>query len=145
MPGQCLGPSSHYMEDYYSPVQYCQYTWKYQCQGTLYVGSHAGRANNRTPVACISGADCDLLRVTSGILLDTHLFVKFKHSFCWNPHQSSGWTGLPTNQVPPVVLSEETLGDLPAAPNKDDCWRPGPPRPRGMVLSWARTGQGAAA
>ena len=29
-------------------------------QGTLYVGSHAGGANTRSPVAYISGANCDL-------------------------------------------------------------------------------------
>ena len=31
--------------------------------------------------------------VTSGVFSGTHLFAKFKCSFCQNPHQGSGWPG----------------------------------------------------
>ena len=83
--GQCLGPSLHYMEGYSPLIQYCQYAWQYQCQGTLYVGSHACRAKTRPPVGYISGADCNLWRITSRILSGTHLFAKLKCSFLQNP------------------------------------------------------------
>ena len=86
-------PSLHYMEGNYSLIWYCQHIWQYQCQGTLYAGSHAGRANTRPPVAYISGADCNLWRITSGVCLGAHLFVKLKLSFCWKPCKSSGWPG----------------------------------------------------
>ena len=66
----------------YPPIWYCQYTWQYHHQGTLYVGSHAGTANTRPPVAYISGANCNLQRITSGFLSGTHLFAKYKCSSC---------------------------------------------------------------
>ena len=69
-----------------SPIQYHQYTQQYQCQVTLYVGTCADGAKTRPPVAYISGADCNLCRMTSGVLSGTHLFVKLKQSFCRNTH-----------------------------------------------------------
>ena len=81
------------MKHFYHPIWSCQYTQQYQFQGTLYAGLHAGRGKCRPPVAYISGANCDLWRVTSGVLSNTHLFVKFKHPFCQNPHQGSIWPG----------------------------------------------------
>ena len=105
-------------------VQYCQYTWQYQCQGTLYVGSCACGANPRPPVAYIGGADYNLQRIASRVLLDTHLFVKFKCSFCQNPHQGSGWPGCACQPSTTGGPPSRKLGGPPATPKRDESWRP---------------------
>ena len=93
LPGQCLRPSPHHTEGHYSPIWYSQCTLQYQCQGTLYVGPHACRANVRPSVAYSSGANCNLQGVTSGVLSGTHLSAQIKCSFYQNPHEDSGWPG----------------------------------------------------
>ena len=81
------------MEGHYSPIWYSQCTWQYWCQGTLYASPCAHRTNAWSPVAYSSGTNCDLWRVTSGVLLGTHLSAQLKCSFYQNPHKDCGWPG----------------------------------------------------
>ena len=108
---------------------------------TLYVGPCAHRTNTRSPVAYSIGADCDLWRVTSGVLLGTHLSVQLKCPFHQNPYKVCGWsghacqpsaTGGPPNRDFREVQQQSTKGWVLGGP--------GPPRHWGMAQTWARTG-----
>ena len=127
------GAQFDYTEGYYSPIQDCQYTWQYHCQGILYAGSCAGRANTRPPVAYIIGAVCDLWRVTSEVLSGIHLFAKLSAHSVKIPTKAVVGQVMPANQVPPVVLLEEALGVYLQPPTRMGLGGPGTPRPRGMA------------
>ena len=91
--GWYLGPSSHYMDGYYSPIQYCQYTWQYQCQGhCLWVYMLA----EPTP-----GPQLPTSVVLTVTYRELHLGSSQLPICFWNlsahsiqiPTQSHGWTG----------------------------------------------------
>ena len=82
------------------------------------------KANTRPPVAYISGANCDLQRLTSGVLSGTHLFANFKCSFCQNPHQGSGWLGHTCQPSATSGSPGGNLGGPPATTRRDRSWRP---------------------
>ena len=139
------GPGLHYTEGNYSPIQYCQYTQKYQCPVTQYAGSHAGRANTRPQLPT--------LVVPMATYGELHLESSWVPICLWNlsahsveiPTKVVVGKVVPANQVQLVVLLEETLGVYLQPPKRVALGGPGPPRPKGMAQSWARTGQGAAA
>ena len=100
------------------PIWYNQCTWQYQCQGTLYVGPPADRANARPPVAFSSGAICDLkelhLGSSQGSICLCNLIV---HSI-EIPTKTVVGQVVPANQVPLVVLPAGTLGESISNPQK---------------------------
>ena len=123
------------LDNVWGPVQYCQYTQLYQWQGTLYVDPCAGRANTRSPAAHISGANYDLQRITSGVLLGIHLFAKLSTCSIEIPTKTGVGQVMSANQVPLVVLPVETSGRSTCTPKRMDLGSHRPPRPRGMAQS----------
>ena len=92
----------------------------------------------QAPVAYHSGANCDLWRVTSGVLLGACLSVQLECLLCQNPHKNGGWPGhacQPSTTSSPS--NSEVRGVYWQPLKRVDLGGPGPPWPGGM----SQTGQ----
>ena len=84
------------------------------CKRTLYVGPCTYRTDARSPVACSSGTNSNLLRVTSEVIQGTHLSVQLEPPYCGNSHKScpcqlSATSSLP-NQAFQTVIPKTPKG-----------------------------------
>ena len=88
-------------------------------------------ANAMSPVAYYSGANCDLWRVTSGVLVGTHLSMQLEHSLCQNPCKNIVWPG---HACQPSTTSSPSDSEVREVlwqhPKRVDLGGPGPPCPR---------------
>ena len=81
-----------------------------------------------------SGANCDLWRVTSGVLLGTHLSVQLECFLYRNPHKNGGWPGCACQPSATGSPPNRDFGGVHQQPlQRMDLGGPGPPKPGGMA------------
>ena len=91
------GPVHTTPKGHHTPIQHNKCACQFQCQRTLYVGPCTHRTDATSPVACSSGTNSDLWRITSQVLQGTYLSVQLECPYCGNFHKGCGWTGCLAN------------------------------------------------